>query len=77
MVEQSRKAPEHNGHWGYWLQRILIEPRMKAMMQGETANLEAVTAEQVQAFFRDRIAGRKPIEVVARAAQGAAPANAK
>ncbi|MDR7295861.1 zinc protease [Pelomonas aquatica] len=75
MVEQSRKAPEHNGHWGYWLQRILIEPRMKAMMQGETTNLEAVTAEQVQAFFRDRIAGRQPIEVVARAADAGGQAG--
>jgi len=81
MVEQSRKAPEHNGHWAYWLQRILIEPRMKAMMRGETANLEAVTAEQVQAYFRDHIAARQPIEVVARAAepvgQAATPAQAK
>ncbi|MGQ3053713.1 MAG: M16 family metallopeptidase [Roseateles sp.] len=81
MVEASRKAPEHNGHWAYWLQRILIEPRMKAMQQNETARLEAVTAEQVQAFFRDRIAKREPIEVVARAAEAGAavdtPAKAK
>ncbi|MDR7271521.1 zinc protease [Pelomonas saccharophila] len=81
MVEQSRKAPEYNGHWAYWLQRILVEPRMKTMMQRETANLEAVTAEQVQAFFRDRIAARAPIEVGARAAEAggpaAAPTNAK
>ncbi|KQV93339.1 pitrilysin family protein [Pelomonas sp. Root1237] len=74
MVEQSRKAPEYNGHWAYWLQRILIEPRMKAMMQSETANLEAVTAEQVQAFFRDRIAKREPIEVAARAGEAAGQA---
>jgi zinc protease len=77
MIEGSRKAPEHNGHWAYWLQRILVEPRMKAMKQAETANLEAVTVEQVQAFFRDHIAKRQPIEVAARAGETAAPANAK
>lgn len=77
MIEGSRKAPEHNGHWAYWLQRILIEPRMKAMKQAETANLEAVTVEQVQAFFRDHIAKRQPIEVAARAGETAAPANVK
>jgi zinc protease len=81
MIEQSRKATEYNGHWAFWLPRILIEPRMKTMMQRETANLEAVTAEQVQAYFRDHIAKRQPIEVVARAAEAAgqadAPAKAK
>jgi zinc protease len=68
MIEASIKAPEYNGHWGYWLPRILIDPRMKSMMQRETANLQAVSAEQVQAFFRDHIAKRQPIEVQAKAA---------
>jgi zinc protease len=68
MIEASIKAPEYNGHWGYWLPRILTDPRMKTMMQRETANLQAVSAEQVQAFFRDHIAKRQPIEVQAKAA---------
>jgi zinc protease len=68
MVEGRRKAPEHNGHWAFWLPRILDEPRMKGAMLGEEAGYEAVTAEQVQAFFRDHIVGRVPVEVVARAA---------
>ena len=67
MVEGRRKAPEHNGHWAFWLPRILDEPRMKGAMLGEGAGLEAVTAEQVQAFFRDHIAGRLPVEVVSKA----------
>jgi len=76
LVEQSRKAPEYNDHWAFWLPRILAEPRMKAMKLSETANLEAVTAEHVQAFFRDRIGGRQPIEVVARAAEAGGPTDA-
>jgi zinc protease len=67
MIERSTKAPEYNGHWAYWLPRILDEPRMKGAMQRETAGLQAVTAAQVQALFRDHIAGRQPIEVAAKA----------
>ena len=67
MVEGRRKAPEYNGHWAFWLPRILDEPRMKGAMLGEGAGLEAVTAEQVQAYFRDHIVGRLPVEVVSKA----------
>ncbi len=67
MVEGRRKAPEYNGHWAFWLPRILDEPRMKAAMLAEGPGLEAVTAEQVQAYFRDHIAGRAPVEVVSKA----------
>jgi len=81
MVEGRRKAPEYNGHWAYWLPRILDEARMKEAMLGEGPGLEAVTAEQVQAFFRDHIARREPIEVVSRAAESgghaATPAGAR
>ncbi len=67
LVEGRRKAPEYNGHWAFWLPRILDEPRMKGAMLGEGPALEAVTAERVQAFFRDHIAGRAPVEVAAKA----------
>jgi zinc protease len=67
MIEDRIKAPEHNGHWGYWLPRILNQPRMKAVMLGEADDLRAITAEQVQALFRDHIVKREPIEVVAKA----------
>jgi zinc protease len=76
MVEGTRKAPEHNGHWAFWLPRILDEPRMKGAMLGEGPGLEAVTAEQVQAYFRDHIVGRPPIEVVARAGDAGSQAAA-
>lgn len=67
MVESSTKAPQHNGHWAYWLPRILNDERMKGAMRRETTVLQSVTAEQVQAYFRDHVVGRKPIEVVAKA----------
>lgn len=67
LVEGRRKAPEYNGHWAFWLPRILDEPRMKGAMLGEGPGLEAVTAEQVQAYVRDHIAGRAPVEVVSKA----------
>lgn len=75
LVDRAIKASENNGHWVYWLPRILGEPRMKGAMLGETAAMQAVTAEQVQAFFRDSVATRPPIEVVARAPDAAAPAK--
>jgi len=67
MIERSIKGPEGNGHWAFWLPRILADGRMKDAMLGETASIKAVTAEQVQAYFRDHIVGRPPIEIVARA----------
>lgn len=67
IVEARRKAPENNGFWLGWLARIQIDPAMKAEMLGEPAALEAVTADQVQAFVRERLAGKPAVEVVARA----------
>jgi len=67
IIEARRKAPENNGFWLGWLSRIQDDPAMKAEMQGEPAALEAVTAEQVQAFVRERLAGRAAVEVVVRA----------
>jgi len=66
MIESSTKAPQYNGHWAYWLPRILADARMKEAMLGETAGIKAVTAEQVQAFFRDHIINRVPVEIVAK-----------
>jgi zinc protease len=65
-IESSIKAPQNNGHWAYWLPRILADDRMKDLMLSETHRTEAVTAEQVQAFFHDHIVGRAPVEVVAK-----------
>jgi len=67
LIERSVKAPENNGHWAFWLPRILVDDRMKGAMLGETAGFEAVTADQVQAYFRDHIASRQPVEIVAKA----------
>lgn len=67
IIEGRRKAPENNGFWLAWLVRLIDEPAMKAEMLAEPAALEAVSAEQVQAFFRERLAGRAAIEVLTRA----------
>ncbi len=74
-VESALKASESASYWLLWLPRIQADPRMKAAMQAEVAGLQAVTAEGVQAYFRDHIAARAPIEVVARAAEPVAAAK--
>ena len=76
LVEESLKAPESQAHWLMWLARIQANPLMKAQLQAETGGLQAVTAESVQAYFRDHILPRPPIEVVARAPEAGGPAAA-
>jgi hypothetical protein len=66
MIEKGAKAPQYNGHWTYWLPRILTDARMKGAILGETAGLQAVAAEQVQAYFHDHIVNRASVEVVAK-----------
>jgi zinc protease len=70
LLDAADKARARNGHWVYWLPRILADSRMKAAMLGETDGLRAVTVDQVQAYFRG-LAGRKPIEVLALAKEAA------
>lgn len=70
-VESVLKEPENPLYWVSWLARIQAEPRMKDAMRAEVAGLQAVTAQGVQAYFRDHIAARPPVEVVARAAVAA------
>ncbi|WP_457424910.1 M16 family metallopeptidase [Roseateles sp. P5_E7] len=72
QLESVLKEPESTGYWLLWLLRIQAEPRMKGEMQAEVAGLRAVTADAVQAYFRDHIVPRPPIEVVARAPEAAA-----
>ena len=67
-LESALKEPESASYWVNWLARIQAEPRMKGAMLAEVAGMRAVTAEAVQAYFRDHIAPRPPVEVVARAA---------
>lgn len=63
LVAARRKAPENNGFWMAWLNRLSDQPGLKPLMQGELAALEAVTAEQVQALVRTHLQGKPPIEV--------------
>jgi zinc protease len=67
-VESALKEPESPLYWVSWLARIQAEPRMKDAMLADVAGMQAVTAEGVQAYFRDHVAPRPPVEVVARAA---------
>lgn len=67
-VESVLKEPESPSYWVSWLSRIQADPRMKKAMLAEVAGLQAVTAQGVQAYFRDHIAPRAPVEVVTRAA---------
>lgn len=67
-LESALKEPENPFYWVSWLSRIQADPRMKAAMRDELAGMRAVTAAGVQAYFRDHIAARPPVEVVARAA---------
>ncbi len=67
-LESALKEPENPAYWVNWLARIQADPRMRAAVQDEVAGLRAVTAASVQAYFRDHIAARPPVEVLARAA---------
>ncbi len=67
-MESLLKEPESPWYWVNWLARIQADPRMKDAMRDEVAGMRAVTAAGVQAYFRDHIAARPPVEVVARAA---------
>jgi zinc protease len=67
-VESVLKEPESPLYWVNWLAGILSDPRMNDAMLGEVAGLQAVTAGRVQAYFRDHIASRPPVEVLTRAA---------
>ena len=65
-------------HWAlpdHWTDPALAATgRVAAAVLGEVDRYEAVTAQQLQAFFRDRIAHRPPVEIAAKA-KGAADAN--
>lgn len=74
-VESMLKEPENPLYWVSWLARIQADPRMKDAMLTEVVGLQAVTAEHVQAYFRDHITARAPIEVVTRAVAPAAAAK--
>jgi zinc protease len=67
-LESALKEPESPFYWVSWLTRIQADPRMKDAMRDEVAGMRAVTAAAVQAYFRDHIASRPPVEVLARAA---------
>lgn len=67
LLEGARKEPEKNAYWQHWLTLLLNEPALKPAMLGWAEQLQAVTPEQVQTFFRQHIVARQPIEVIARA----------
>ena len=71
LLEGQRKAPNSNGHWLFWMSLALRDARATDGMKQASALLEAVDAAKVQAFFKDRVASRPPIEVVSRAARSA------
>jgi zinc protease len=67
VVAQRRKARERNGFWSYWLARHLDDARVKPSVMQSIALTEAVTAADVQSFFRSWLASRQPVEVISRA----------
>jgi zinc protease len=77
-VESALKEAEGAGYWVLWLSRIQTDPRMKAAMLADVAGMQAVTAASVQAFFREHITPRPPVEVITKSVQvpAAAPAVA-
>lgn len=68
-VQSLLTQPESPLYWVNWLSRIQADPRMKDAMRDEVAGMQAVTAAGVQTYFRDHIAARPPVEVIARAAR--------
>lgn len=67
LVEASRKSLNSNAHWLFWLPILFANPKVKVAALNEVDGLQSVTAAQVHAFFKDRIANRLPVEVAVEA----------
>jgi len=68
VIEGWRNMQQQNTFWAGMLRSVLADDRLKGAMRGIADHLQAVDPARIQAFFRDHIAHRAPIEVQARAA---------
>jgi zinc protease len=68
LIEGLRAAGQQNAYWAALLLQTLDDARIKSAILETPARLPAVTPARIQAFFRDHIARRAPIEVQAVAA---------
>ncbi|HEY9106287.1 MAG TPA: insulinase family protein, partial [Roseateles sp.] len=68
LIEGYRAARQQNAYLAALLPNTLGDDRIKSAILEAPAHLQAVTPARLQAFFRDHIARRAPVEVQAVAA---------
>jgi zinc protease len=68
VIEGWRGVQQQNAFWAGVLRGVLAHDRHKGAVLGIADHLQAVTPARIQAYFRDHIARRPPIEVQARGA---------
>lgn len=66
LIEANIKMMESNGYWAARLPALLREPRLRTAILEEASATRSVTAEAVQAFFRQFMAGVRPVTIIAR-----------
>ncbi len=64
VVEGRRKSLERNEYWVGALPLVLREPRYRQSVIDRVSAAEAVTAAQLQAIVRTRMAGKPPVTVL-------------
>jgi zinc protease len=74
VIEGWQGVQQQNAFWAGVLRSVLAHDRHKGAVLGIADHLQAVTPARIQAYFRDHIARRPPIEVQARGASSTQPA---
>jgi|AraplaCL_Cvi_mCL_1032061.scaffolds.fasta_scaffold00050_76 zinc protease len=69
LIEAATKDLENDGWWTNNLSQMLRDPRMKQPILMRTANIEAVSAADVQALLTRFVTNRQPLTVIAKAKQ--------
>ncbi|MBW8784295.1 MAG: insulinase family protein, partial [Novosphingobium sp.] len=68
LIETQRKQEETNDYWLGKLTQMTREPRVRGQALEQIANIQAVTAADVQAFAQKYVVGHEPLVAIARAA---------
>jgi len=71
LIETQRKKAETNDYWVGKLTQMTREPRVRDQALEELANIQAVTADDVQALAAKYIAGHEPVVAIAKAGETA------
>ena len=67
LIEAATKDLENDGWWTGNLSQMLRDPRMKQPILARAANIDAVSAADVQALLTRFVTSRQPLTVIAKA----------